>query len=285
MWRHPAVRGNCARLLERGLRFLGPATGDQACGDSGPGRMMEPADIAAAVLQQISARRSRVLAGLKIVITAGPTREPIDPVRYITNRSSGKMGFALATAAAEAGAEVVLVSGPVSLPTPAGSRRIDIETAEQMYRSVQQEIADTDIFIGCAAVSDYRPETVAAQKVKRTDERMHLELVRCEDTLTSVARRAQAPFTVGFAAETQDVERYAREKLARKGVDMIAANQVGPECGFDKETNSLVVYWADGERRLGEHSKAVLAHRLIELVAERFHAREPAPPETVSADA
>jgi phosphopantothenoylcysteine decarboxylase/phosphopantothenate--cysteine ligase len=277
MWSHPAVQANCARLVERGVRFIGPASGDQACGETGPGRMAEPADILAAVLVQPTPLRSQLLKGRKTVITAGPTREPIDPVRYITNRSSGKMGFALAAAAAEAGAEVVLVSGPVALATPPGARRIDVETAEEMYDAVQREIDGADIFIGCAAVSDYRPERISAQKLKRTDERMALELVRCEDTLASVAGRPRPPFTVGFAAETEDVERYALQKLVRKGIDMIAANLVGPGCGFDRETNSLAVYWEGGSVTLGEHSKPVLARRLVELVVERMQqARPPA---------
>jgi phosphopantothenoylcysteine decarboxylase/phosphopantothenate--cysteine ligase len=270
MWAHPAVRANCERLTARSVRMVGPGVGAQACGDTGAGRMAEVGEIVDTVLALPV--RGTLLKGIKTVITAGPTREPIDPVRYITNRSSGKMGFAVAAAAAAAGSEVVLVSGPVALPTPVGVHRIDVETAAQMYEAVQREVPSADIFIGCAAVSDYRPATVAAQKVKRTDEHMNLDLVRCQDTLASVAARPRAPFTVGFAAETHDVEGYAKQKLARKNVDMIAANQVGPGCGFDQETNALVVYWTDGERRLGEASKMVLAGRLIDLVAERYRA-------------
>jgi phosphopantothenoylcysteine decarboxylase/phosphopantothenate--cysteine ligase len=208
-----------------------------------------------------------------VVITAGPTREPIDPVRYITNRSSGKMGFAVAIAAREAGADVTLVTGPVALPTPAGVRRIDVETAEQMYATVHAEIAGADIFIGCAAVADYRPQTAARQKIKRSAAEVELKLVRSPDTLASVAALPKPPFTVGFAAETNDVAKHAREKLEKKGVDMIAANQVGPDCGFDRETNALTVLWPGGEIEFGEASKPVLARRLVELIAERC--REP----------
>jgi phosphopantothenoylcysteine decarboxylase/phosphopantothenate--cysteine ligase len=212
------------------------------------------------------------LAGLKVVVTAGPTREPIDPVRYITNRSSGKMGFAVAAAAREAGAEVVLVAGPVALATPAAVRRVDVETAEEMYAKVHEEIRGADIFIGCAAVADYRPRSAARQKIKRSANELELGLVRSPDTLASVAALPEPPFTVGFAAETNDVAKHARDKLERKRIDMIAANEVGPDCGFDRETNALTVYWPGGESALGEGSKPLLARRLVELVAERYRA-------------
>jgi phosphopantothenoylcysteine decarboxylase / phosphopantothenate---cysteine ligase len=270
MWANPAVQANRGLLESRGIRFIGPAEGDQACGETGPGRMAEPLAIAGALLDGPGRLRLRSLAGVKVVITAGPTREPIDPVRYITNRSSGKMGFAVAVAAREAGADVVLVAGPVSLATPAGVRRIDVETAEQMYKKVHEEIASTDIFVGCAAVSDYRPDKIAPQKIKRGAAEMELALVRSPDTLASVAALPKPPFTVGFAAETQEIAKHAREKLERKRVDMIAANQVGPDCGFDRETNALTVFWQGGEVALGEGSKPVLARRLVELVGERY---------------
>jgi len=273
MWANPAVQANRALLEARGVRFLGPATGDQACGETGPGRMLEPSEIAAALLEQTGRLRVQPLKGLKVVITAGPTREPIDPVRYITNRSSGKMGFAVAVAAREAGAEVVLVSGPVSLPTPAAVRRIDVETAEQMYARVHDEIAGAQIFIGCAAVADYRPRDAAEQKIKRSAAEMELALVRSPDTLASIAALPRPPFTVGFAAETHDVAAHARDKLERKRIDMIAANQVGPDCGFDRETNALTVYWpGGGELALGEGGKGQLARRLVDIVAERYSA-------------
>jgi phosphopantothenoylcysteine decarboxylase/phosphopantothenate--cysteine ligase len=270
MWANAAVQANRALLEGRGVRFLGPAIGDQACGETGPGRMLEPTEIAAALLQQSGKLRLQPLKGLKVVVTAGPTREPIDPVRYITNRSSGKMGFAVTAAVREAGAEVVLVAGPVALPTPADVRRIDVETAEQMYRKVHDEIAGAHIFIGCAAVADYRPRDAADQKIKRTAAEMELSLVRSPDTLASVAALPHPPFTVGFAAETNDVAVHARDKLERKRIDMIAANQVGPDCGFDRETNALTVYWPGGELALGEGGKGQLARRLVEVVAERY---------------
>jgi phosphopantothenoylcysteine decarboxylase/phosphopantothenate--cysteine ligase len=273
MWANAAVQANRALLEARGVRFFGPAVGDQACGETGPGRMLEPADIAVALLELPGRIHLQALAGFKVVVTAGPTREPIDPVRYITNRSSGKMGFAVAAAAREAGADVVLVSGPVALATPAAVRRIDVETAEQMYAKVHEEMADTDIFIGCAAVADYRPQTAAAEKIKRSAAEMALPLVRSPDTLASVAALATPPFTVGFAAETNNVAGHARDKLEKKRIDMIAANQVGPDCGFDRETNALTVYWpGGGEATLGEGSKPMLARRLIEIIAERYRA-------------
>lgn len=271
MWAHPAVQSNVATLVERGVRVLGPGSGDQACGEIGSGRMLEPADLVAALLWK--GAESELLRGVKTVITAGPTRESIDPVRYITNRSSGRMGFAVAEAAAEAGAEVVLVSGPVALPTPRGVRRIDVETAEDMHAAVAGQIAGAELFIACAAVSDYRPEKCSPEKLKRSNDELEIELVRAPDTLESVAARPDAPFTVGFAAETHDVEQHALEKLERKHIDMIAANRVGPTCGFDQETNALTVLWPGGGRaELGEAAKAVLARGLLELIAERYHA-------------
>jgi phosphopantothenoylcysteine decarboxylase/phosphopantothenate--cysteine ligase len=270
MWANAAVQANRAALEARGVRLIGPAVGDQACGETGAGRMVEASDIADALLEQPGRLRLQSLAGLKVVVTAGPTREPIDPVRYITNRSSGKMGFAVAAAAREAGAEVVLVAGPVALPTPAGVRRVDVETAEQLYAKVHEELPGAHIFVGCAAVADYRPETAAAQKIKRSAATMDLPLVRSPDTLASVAAQSSPPFTVGFAAETNDVAAHARDKLERKRVDMIAANRVGPDCGFDRETNSLTVYWNGGEAALGEGGKPLLARRLVDLIAERY---------------
>jgi phosphopantothenoylcysteine decarboxylase/phosphopantothenate--cysteine ligase len=276
MWANPAVQANRGLLEARGIRFLGPAAGDQACGENGPGRMLEPTEIAAALLDLPGKLRLQSLAGLKVVITAGPTREPIDPVRYITNRSSGKMGFAVAAAVREAGANVVLVAGPVALATPANIKRIDVETAEQMYQRVHEEIADADVFIACAAVADYRPQSASAQKIKRSAAEMDLALVRSPDTLASVAALPKAPFTVGFAAETNEVAAHAREKLEKKRIDMIAANRVGPDCGFDRETNALTVYWpGGGEAALGDGSKPMLARRLVELIAERYRVARP----------
>ena len=270
MWSNPAVQENRELLERRGVRFLGPAEGDQACGEVGPGRMMEPLDIVRSIFEKPARFSSQSLKGLTVIVTAGPTREPIDPVRYITNRSSGKMGFALAAAAEEAGAKVILVSGPVSMATPQGVERIDVETAEEMYASVHERVSEADLFIACAAVSDYKPETEADEKLKRTQKTLNLELIRSPDTLASVAELKDGPFTVGFAAETQNVSENARSKLTRKGLDMIAANQVGRDCGFDQETNSLMVFWDNDEVDLERASKPVLAGRLIHLIAERY---------------
>ena len=272
MWANPALQENRVLLEERGIRFLGPVEGDQACGEEGVGRMMESIDIVNAVFEEPVRLASQSLKGLTAIITAGPTREPIDPVRYITNRSSGKMGFALAAAAQAAGAKVVLVSGPVSVATPPGVERIDVETAEEMYASVHERVEDADLFIACAAVSDYRPESEASEKLKRTGATLNLELIRSPDTLASVAKLQDGPFTVGFAAETQNVAENARKKLVRKGLDMIAANKVGRDCGFDQETNSLMVFWGDGDVELEQASKSVVAERLIQLIAGRYHA-------------
>jgi len=270
MWSHPAVQQNCATLRARGIRFLGPGEGEQACGETGPGRMLEPEEIAEALLVEPTWLAPRLLAGKRVVITAGPTREAIDPVRYITNRSSGKMGYAVAAAATEAGADVVLISGPVNLEAPPGLHRICIETAEDLYRESLAAARDADIFIGCAAVSDYRPPAAATEKIKRSVETFKLDLVRSPDTLASVAAMRGAPFTVGFAAETEKVREHAQKKLESKKVDMIAANEVGPACGFDRETNSLEVFWPGGSVMIGEDTKLAVARRLIALIAERF---------------
>ena len=272
MWSNPAVQENRESLERRGVRFLGPAEGDQACGEVGPGRMMEPLDIVRSVFEKPARFSSQSLKGLTVIVTAGTARDRIDPVRYITNRSSGKMGFALAAAAEEAGAKVILVSGPVSMATPQGVERLDVETAEEMYASVHARVSEADLFIACAAVSDYKPETEADEKLKRTQKTLNLELIRSPDTLASVAELKDGPFTVGFAAETQNVSENARSKLTRKGLDMIAANQVGRDCGFDQETNSLMVFWDNDEVDLERASKPVLAGRLIHLIAARYRA-------------
>lgn len=269
MWAHPAVAANCATLRSRGVRLLGPAEGEQACGETGLGRMLEPAAIAEALMSGPTYLAPQLLAGSKVVVTAGPTREPIDPVRYITNRSSGKMGYALALAAAEAGADVTLVSGPVSLDAPPGVRRIMVESAEEMYQAVHSVISGAGIFIGCAAVSDYRTPEVAADKIKRKEQAISLDLVRSPDTLASVAVLPDGPFTVGFAAETEKVREHALAKLEAKKIDMIAANQVGPECGFDCDTNELEVFWHGGASSIGRDTKLAVARRLILLIAER----------------
>lgn len=271
MWANAATQDNIARLQARGLRVLGPAEGAQACGETGAGRMLEPAEIVAA-LQGESIATDGALAGRKVLVTAGPTREALDPVRYLTNRSSGKMGYAVARAALAAGAEVVLVSGPVELAPPSGARVIRVETAAQMRAAVQGELAGTDVFIAAAAVADYRPAQVETSKIKKQADEMQLELLRNPDILAEVAATEPRPFVVGFAAETDAVEANARKKLEGKRLDMIAANRVGADCGFDREDNALRVLWPGGGEDLGSGAKAGLARRLVELIAERMRA-------------
>jgi phosphopantothenoylcysteine decarboxylase / phosphopantothenate---cysteine ligase len=266
MWAHPATRANVAVLQERGASVIGPADGEQACGEIGAGRMDEPLEIVSRVMALFEPRGP--LVGRRVLITAGPTRECIDPVRFVSNRSSGKMGFAVAHAAHTAGADVVLVSGPVALPTPAGVRRVEVESAADMLAAVLHEIDGTDIFISTAAVADYRPTRTYAQKIKKTSDRMDLSMERTADIVGTVAARAQRPFVVGFAAETETVEQNARSKLLKKNLDMIAANEVGADKAFDCEDNHLIVLWRTGRRELGRASKSVLAERLVALIAE-----------------
>jgi phosphopantothenoylcysteine decarboxylase/phosphopantothenate--cysteine ligase len=280
MWANPATQANVRILKERGVRVLGPASGEQACGEVGVGRMLEPTQIAAEVFTTRGGPGS--LQGLKVVVTAGPTREKIDPVRFISNRSSGKMGYAVAEAAREAGANVVLVSGPVQIPTPRGVDRIDVESAEQMLSAVQSSVAGADIFIAAAAVSDYRCREVACEKIKKTSDTLNLALARAPDVLATVSRAEAHPFLVGFAAETEHVERNALIKLANKNLDMIAANKVGDGLAFDKDENALTVYWQGGKQELSMTSKAALARQLIELIAERYRARGTSPAQAQS---
>jgi phosphopantothenoylcysteine decarboxylase/phosphopantothenate--cysteine ligase len=272
MWANAATQANVATLHSRGVTILGPAEGEQACGETGAGRMVEPADILAALLPREAG--TGALAGRKVLITAGPTRERIDPVRFITNRSSGKMGYAVAEAARAAGAEVVIVSGPVSVPTPAGVERVDVETAEQMMDAVRARLPGTDIFIAAAAVSDYRPVQAAAEKIKKTSDSLMLALSRTTDILATVAAGTSRPFVIGFAAETQNVERNALAKLEGKRLDMIAANQVGDRLAFDCDDNALTVYWPGGKRELARASKREVAAGLVALIAERFASGE-----------
>ncbi len=271
MWQHPATQANRRTLEERGVRLIGPASGSQACGDIGPGRMVEPAELVSALSDPPPGDVAGLLEGLHVLVTAGPTREPIDPVRFISNRSSGKMGFAVARAAADAGARVTLVAGPVSLPTPPGILRIDVETAAEMYAAAMEHLPGTDIYIGAAAISDYRPEP-AAQKIKKKSERLVLEMQKSPDLLASIAARPAPPFTVGFAAETERVEEYARHKLDGKRLDMIVANEVGARLGFDEDDNSVLILWSDGQQQFSRMAKTLLAQRIITVVAERFRA-------------
>jgi phosphopantothenoylcysteine decarboxylase/phosphopantothenate--cysteine ligase len=286
MWANAATQANVATLRARGVRVLGPGVGDQACGEVGEGRMLEAAEIAAALYgpafavpagdsepaDPIAPATRAALAGRHVVITAGPTREALDPVRFISNRSSGKMGYAIAQAASEAGARVTLVSGPVNLATPPGVARVDVESAEQMHAAVHAAIGNADVYIGAAAVADYTPTCCAERKIKKSADSLDLHLTRAKDILASVAALERRPFTVGFAAETNDVEKHARDKLARKRLDLIAANEVGAQKAFDRDDNALLVLWNGGRRELALKSKADLAREFVALVAERYAA-------------
>jgi phosphopantothenoylcysteine decarboxylase/phosphopantothenate--cysteine ligase len=264
MWAHPATRDNCALLQERGVRLIGPASGSQACGDTGPGRMTEPSELVAALFADVS----MLLAGRRVVVTAGPTYEDIDPVRFIGNRSSGRMGFAVAAAAAEAGARVNLIAGPSRLETPAGVERSDVRSAAQMRELAVGMAREADIFFGVAAVADYTPAAPAAHKIKKGEPRQSIELVSTADIVAEVAAIPDGPFTVGFAAETEHLKAHALDKLSRKSLDMIAANRVGREgSGFESEENEILLLSADRELHLGTGSKMELARLLISEVA------------------
>lgn len=293
MWQNIVTQDNCRLLARRGVKIWGPGVGEQACGEIGAGRMLEPVELCNHVVAQIGARDDAAelqaelpiversptspltphdLQGLTVLLTAGPTREALDPVRFISNRSTGRMGFAVAEAAAAAGARVVLISGPVTLKTPAGVERIDVESAVEMREAVMERAHQADIFIATAAVADYRAANPAEQKIKKTRDALTLELVRNPDILAEVAAlRSHRPFTVGFAAETHDVLRYAEDKRRRKNLDMIAANQVGVAgSGFESEQNELHVLWEGGERVLPLADKTLLGQQLMALIAERY---------------
>jgi len=268
MWANKATQANVETLISRGIRIMGPDAGNQACGEVGVGRMWEPVKLAESLLEPPA--NAGLLAGLNILITAGPTRERIDPVRYLTNRSSGKMGFAVAAAAREAGAHVTIVTGPVQLPTPAGITRINVESARDMYAAVHRQIADADVFIAAAAVADFQPVSVAKQKIKKQGVSVKLDLEPAPDIIKSVADMAKRPFVVGFAAETNDVEENARSKLKRKKLDMIAANQVGEGIAFDCDDNALTVIWPAGKVEVARGPKIDVARQLIALIAQRL---------------
>jgi phosphopantothenoylcysteine decarboxylase/phosphopantothenate--cysteine ligase len=268
MWRNAATRSNVELLTARGVHMIGPGVGDQACGEHGPGRLLEPVEIVSQIAPLLAP--AGPLTGRRVLLTAGPTRECIDPVRFVSNRSSGKMGFALAQSLREAGAEVVLISGPVSLPTPPGVRRIDVESCEQMHAAVVSELPGTAIFVGTAAVADYRPLACAEQKIKKTSETLALELTRTTDILSQVSASTPRPFMVGFAAETNSVEHYARAKLLAKNLDLIAANEVGHTKAFDCDDNSLLVLWRGGRVELPVSSKRELARALTGLIVEHY---------------
>ena len=265
MYRNLATQENIATLARRGMHIWGPAAGEQACGDVGPGRMLEPMQLVHLCEQFF---QPKLLEGKSILITAGPTREAIDPVRYITNHSSGKMGYALASAAAQMGAKVTLVSGPVSLNTPVGVERINVSSAQEMHEAVMTHAKKHDAFISCAAVADYRPQTIASQKLKKTEDNddMVINMVKNPDIVASVAAMTEKrPFTVGFAAETNDVETYARGKLTKKNLDMICANDVSVAGqGFNSNDNAITLYWPEGELALALESKEALSFKILE---------------------
>lgn len=268
MFANSATQDNLKQLGARNVLVWGPADGEQACGDVGPGRMLEPEQLLANVVRQFVPGK---LDGVELLLTAGPTREAIDPVRYISNRSSGKMGYALAEAALQAGARVTLVSGPVSLTAPPGVNLVAVESAQQMYEAVMQQVAHSDIFIGCAAVSDYRVDQVATHKLKKSENSMSLPLILNVDILAAVSALDNRPFCVGFAAETQSLEKYALAKLEQKNLDMIAANPVGnADSGFETDTNQLEVFWRDGRSSIERGNKSAIAKQLIDLIAERY---------------
>jgi phosphopantothenoylcysteine decarboxylase/phosphopantothenate--cysteine ligase len=276
MWANKATQANVATLATRGIRILGPASGNQACGEVGAGRMWEPVQLSESVLA--APVNAGLLAGLNVLITAGPTRERLDPVRYLTNRSSGKMGFAVAEAAREAGAHVTVVTGPVQLQTPTGVTRINVESARDMYAAVHRQVGDADIFIAAAAVADFQPVTVAKQKIKKQGGgSVKLELEPAPDIIKSVADMPKRPFVVGFAAETNDVEENARIKLKRKRLDMIAANEVGDGIAFDCEDNALTVIWPGGKLEVSRGPKLDVARELIAIIAKRLPPRDDSP--------
>ena len=277
MWHHAATVANIETLQARGVTVLGPGDGAQACGETGEGRMLEPAEIVQAVVESnsVTLQTEGRLTGKRVLLTAGPTREDIDPVRFITNHSSGKMGFALARAAQLAGAEVTLVAGPVSLPTPLQVNRIDVTSALSMYDAVMQRANDADIFIAVAAVADYRVAEQSDRKIKKTAADMSLRLERNPDILATVAALEQRPMCVGFAAETDKLETYARDKLQRKKLDMIIANRVGVEgSGFNSDANTVEVYWPGGGTFYSSRAKQSLALDLIQLIAERYEGND-----------
>lgn len=268
MWANAATQDNVALLSRRGVAILGPGAGFQACGETGEGRMREPLDLRADVAALL--QRGGALSGIRAVVTAGPTREPLDPVRFLTNRSSGKQGYAVAAALRDQGAEVTLISGPTSLPTPAGVARIDVETAEDMLNAVLAASGRADVFVAAAAVADYKAAQIADQKIKKNDAELSLPLARTEDVLAHVRKAFPKLFLVGFAAETEKLEEHARGKLQRKGLDLIAANWVGNGRAFDQDDNSLHVFWDGGARQLAQASKADVARGLVQLIIERL---------------
>ena len=267
MWRNPATVGNVATLRSRGMHIVDPDSGEQACGDLGPGRMAEPAAIARAAAQRFA---SGLLAGQHVLVTAGPTREALDPVRYLSNHSSGRMGYALAQAALDAGAALTLVSGPVALQAPQRARLIAVNTAREMLEACLEQAAEAHIFIACAAVADYRPAHPATEKIAKNAPAMRIALVRNPDVLAEVSRSRPQLFCVGFAAQTHALRERARAKLEKKRLDMIVANDVSdPAIGFNSADNAALLLWPGGERTVERCSKSTLARLIVEEIARR----------------
>ena len=268
MWANKAVEENKKILNERGVGIIEPEYGDQACGEIGKGRMPEPDVILDYIENKYSL--SSPLRSKKILITAGPTREAIDPIRYISNRSSGKMGYAMASAFSYFGCDVTLISGPSHLPAPDGVKMVKVESTQEMFEAVHNNLPKVEIFISAAAVSDYQCDNLLSQKIKKQGETLSLKLTKSPDILSSVAEQKKPPFTVGFAAETENLKKYAKEKLRLKSLDMIIANKVGKNLGFDVDENAVSVFWNGGEKRFKKKRKTILAQQLVELITERF---------------
>lgn len=271
MWANPATQKSLKTLKDFQAQIWGPAAGEQACGDIGPGRMFEAIQLFQLVCDHFS---TGALSGVRALVTAGPTHEPLDPVRFIGNRSSGRMGFAIARALLEEGASVTLVAGPVTMKTPPGVTRIDVQSAAQMHAAVMQRMSQCDLFVATAAVADYRPREFVVEKIKKSSERLTIELLRNPDILADVAALEDGPITLGFAAETGRLDEYAQQKRISKQVDMIAANLVGAaEGGFESEKNALTVFWEGGQKQLPLTDKLRLARQLVSLMSEQFYAR------------
>ena len=274
MWSHRATRANCTLLAARGVHFIAPASGVLACGETGEGRLAEVADIHRGVLAALEAAQApRPLRGLRAVVTAGPTREPIDPVRFITNRSSGKQGFAVAEALYVAGAQVTVIAGPSALTLRPEITRINVESAQQMLEASLAACAQADLLVAAAAVADYRMDAVSSEKIKKNGDSMTLQLVKNPDILLTLRARYPQLFLVGFAAETERLKEHARDKLMRKGLDLIAANWVGHGKAFDAEDNALTLLWADGEQEIASAPKAEVAKMLVQRIASQWRAR------------
>ena len=265
MWANNATKENVSKLLSRGVQLLGPADGEQACGDTGLGRMVDPMFIVKALVNSEQDIKSNLFENKNLLITAGPTLEPIDPVRYISNHSSGKMGFALAEQAALMGANVTLVAGPVNLPSPNNVERVDVVSANDMFLEVKSRLANKDIFIGCAAVADYSPENFTENKIKKNSEELSVKLTKTQDILSWVANQTVRPYVVGFAAESQNVESYAKDKLAKKNLDMICANDISrQDIGFNSDDNQILIITKTGKsKHLSKSNKNEIAKNIL----------------------